>query len=55
MKDEAVVIEAVRTPIGKYGGILRSVRPDDLGAVVLSAALNRSKVDPASVDDVYFG
>jgi len=55
VKDEAVVIEAVRTPIGKYGGILRSVRPDDLGAVVLSAALNRSKVDPASVDDVYFG
>ena len=55
MKDGAVVVEAVRTPIGKYGGILKSVRPDDLGALVLKAALGRSKVDPAAVDDVYFG
>ena len=55
MKDEAVVVEAVRTPIGKYGGILGSVRPDDMGALVLKAALVRSKVDPALVDDVYFG
>ena len=53
--NEAVVVDAVRTPIGKYGGVLRSVRPDDLGALVLRAALNRSKLDPASVDDVYFG
>jgi 3-oxoadipyl-CoA thiolase len=55
VKDEAVVVDAVRTPIGKYGGILRSVRPDDLGALVLRTALNRSGVDPASVDDIYFG
>jgi acetyl-CoA C-acetyltransferase/3-oxo-5,6-didehydrosuberyl-CoA/3-oxoadipyl-CoA thiolase len=55
MKDEAVVVEAVRTPIGKYGGILRSVRPDDLGALVLKAILAKSGVDPASIDDVYFG
>jgi len=55
VKDEAVVVEAVRTPIGKYGGILKSVRPDDLGAHVLRAALGRSNIDPASVDDVYFG
>ena len=55
MKDEAVVVEAVRTPIGKYGGVLKSVRPDDLGALVLKEALRRSSVDPASVDDVYFG
>ena len=55
MKDEAVVVDAVRTPIGKYGGMLKSVRPDDLGALVLRAALERSKVSPASVDDVYFG
>ncbi len=54
MKD-VVVIEAVRTPIGKYGGVLRSVRPDDLGALVLKASLSRSGVDPALVDDVYFG
>ena len=55
VKDAAVVVEAVRTPIGKYGGILKSVRPDDLGALVLREVLKRSKVDPASVDDVYFG
>ena len=55
MKDEAVLVEAVRTPIGKYGGILKSVRPDDLGALVLKAVLSRSGVNPASIDDVYFG
>ncbi len=54
MKD-VFVVEAVRTPIGKYGGVLRSVRPDDLGALVLKASLSRSGVDPALVDDVYFG
>ncbi|HEY6283124.1 MAG TPA: hypothetical protein VIW22_04285, partial [Nitrososphaerales archaeon] len=55
MKNEAVVIDAVRTPIGKYGGILRSVRPDDLGALVLRSVLSRTKIDPSTVDDVYFG
>ena len=55
MKDEAVVVEAVRTPIGKYGGILKSVRPDDLGALVLKEVIQRSRIDPSSVDDVYFG
>ena len=55
MKEAVVVVDAVRTPIGKYGGILRSVRPDDLGALVLKAAIDRTKVKPESVDDVYFG
>jgi len=55
VKDEAVVVEAVRTPIGKYGGILKSVRPDDLGALVLKEVIQRSRIDPSSVDDVYFG
>lgn len=50
-----VVVEAVRTPIGRYGGILKSVRPDDLGALVLKAALERSRVEAKSVDDVYLG
>ncbi|MDG6918878.1 MAG: thiolase family protein [Nitrososphaerota archaeon] len=54
MKD-VVVVEAVRTPIGRYAGILKSVRPDDLGALVLRRTLERAKVDPAIVDDVYFG
>ena len=51
----AVVVDAVRTPIGKYGGILKSVRPDDLGAIVMQGLLKRSKIDPAAIDDVYFG
>ena len=54
MKD-VVVVEALRTPIGRYAGILKSVRPDDLGALVMRAALERARVDPASVGDVYFG
>jgi 3-oxoadipyl-CoA thiolase len=55
VKDAAVVVDALRTPIGKYGGILKSIRPDDLGANVMRSLLARSKVDPASIDDVYFG
>ncbi len=54
MKD-VVVVEALRTPIGRYAGILKSVRPDDLGALVMRAALERSGVEPGAVDDVYFG
>ena len=55
MKDPPVVVAASRTPIGRYGGALRSVRPDDLGALALRAALAKSGVDASSVDDVYFG
>jgi 3-oxoadipyl-CoA thiolase len=55
VKDGPVIVAATRTPIGKYGGILRSVRPDDLGATALKGALAKSGVAPASVDDVYFG
>ncbi|MEX0849862.1 MAG: acetyl-CoA C-acyltransferase, partial [Gaiellaceae bacterium] len=51
----AVVLSGVRTPIGRYGGALSHVRPDDLAAVAIAAAVERSGVDPASVDDVYFG
>ena len=51
----AVVLSAVRTPIGRYGGALSHVRPDDLAAVAIAAAVERSGVDPASIDDVHFG
>jgi 3-oxoadipyl-CoA thiolase len=51
----AVVLSAVRTPIGRYGGVLAGVRPDDLAAVAISAAVERSGVDPGSIDDVYLG
>src|SRR5262245_54889593 len=51
----AVILEAVRTPLGRYGGALRSCRPDDLAALVLKAVVERTKLDPAAVEDVYLG
>jgi 3-oxoadipyl-CoA thiolase len=51
----AVVLSAVRTPIGRYGGALSHVRPDDLAAIAIAAAVERAGVDPSAIDDVYFG
>ena len=52
---EAWIVEAVRTPIGKHGGALASVRPDDLLAHALSALVDRSGVPKEEVEDVYAG
>ncbi|HUF39667.1 MAG TPA: acetyl-CoA C-acetyltransferase [Anaerolineales bacterium] len=52
---EAVIIDAVRTPIGALGGALAPVRPDDLGALVLKALIDRTGLDPALVEEVYMG
>ena len=52
---EVVIIDAVRSPIGRYGGVLASVRPDDLLAHVLKALVERTGVDPALVEDVHAG
>ena len=52
---EAWIVEAVRTPIGRYGGALASVRPDDLAALVLRAVVDRAGLDPALVEDVILG
>ncbi|HYO43541.1 MAG TPA: acetyl-CoA C-acyltransferase [Candidatus Limnocylindrales bacterium] len=49
------IIDAVRTPIGRYGGALSSVRPDDMAAVVIRALVTRTGVDPAVVEDVVLG
>ena len=49
------VYDAVRTPFGRAGGALAGVRPDDLAAVVMRAAVERTGLDPARVDDVIFG
>jgi 3-oxoadipyl-CoA thiolase len=49
------VIAAVRTPVGRYGGALAGVRPDDLAATAIAAALERSGVDAAEIEDVYLG
>jgi 3-oxoadipyl-CoA thiolase len=51
----AVIVAAVRTPIGRLGGALAGVRPDDLAALVVSAAVERAGVDPAEIEDVYLG
>jgi 3-oxoadipyl-CoA thiolase len=51
----AVVVSAVRTPIGRYGGALSGMRPDDLAGVAIAAAVERAGVDVAAIDDVYFG
>jgi acetyl-CoA C-acetyltransferase len=52
---EAFIVDAVRTPVGRRNGALSGVHPADLGAHVLRALLNRTRVDPDAVDDVYFG
>ncbi|HEY3221447.1 MAG TPA: acetyl-CoA C-acyltransferase [Gemmatimonadales bacterium] len=48
-------MEALRTPVGKHGGSLASVRPDDLAAVPIKAVVERSRIDPATIDDVILG
>jgi 3-oxoadipyl-CoA thiolase len=52
---DAVILDAVRTPIGRYGGVLAAARPDDLAAHVVKAAVERTGLDPASVDELYMG
>ncbi|WP_119071267.1 thiolase family protein [Rubrobacter indicoceani] len=52
---EAWIVEAVRTPVGRHGGALASVRPDDLGAMVLEELMSRAGIDRSEVEDVYFG
>jgi 3-oxoadipyl-CoA thiolase len=52
---EAVIVEAVRTPIGRHGGVLKTIRPDDLGALVLAEVVRRAKIDPVLVEEVYMG
>ena len=50
-----VIVDAIRTPVGALGGILASLRPDDLAALVIKEIVQRSKLDPALVEEVYFG
>jgi acetyl-CoA acyltransferase len=53
--NEAWIVGAVRTSIGRHGGALSAVRPDDLGAVALEALMERTGVPPSEVEDVYMG
>ncbi len=52
---EAVIVDAIRTPVGALGGALASIRPDDLAALVLQAVVERNRLDPALVEEVYLG
>jgi len=51
----AAIVSALRTPFGRYGGALSSVRPDDLAALVIKAAVERAGIDAETIDDVYMG
>jgi 3-oxoadipyl-CoA thiolase len=52
---DALILDALRTPIGRYGGVLAGVRPDDLAAHVIAAAVERNGIDGAQIEDVFFG
>ncbi len=55
MTRRAAVIAAIRTPVGRYGGALSGVRPDDLAAGVIAAVVNQTGIDPTLIEDVYLG
>ena len=50
-----MIVDALRTPIGRHRGRLKGVRPDDLAALVLAEAVRRNRLDPTSIEDVYLG
>jgi 3-oxoadipyl-CoA thiolase len=52
---EAVIVDAIRTPIGNLGGTLAAIRPDDLGAMVIKALVERNDLDPNLIEEVYLG
>src|SRR5215468_693392 len=52
---DAWIVSAVRTPVGRYGGALASVRPDDLAAIVIKAIVDRAGIDPSLIEDVIMG
>ena len=52
---DAVIVDAVRTPVGRYAGVLSPVRPDDLAARTIQAVVERNALDPASIDEIYLG
>lgn len=52
---EVVIVDAIRTPIGALGGCLSKVRPDDMGALILKALVERNHIDPSEIEEVYLG
>jgi 3-oxoadipyl-CoA thiolase len=52
---EAVIVEAVRTPMGRHGGILKDIRTDDLGAYIIAKLVDKTQITKEAIEDVYFG
>lgn len=52
---EAVIVAALRTPMGRHGGILKDVRTDDLGAYIIAKLIDKTGIDKEEIEDVYFG
>jgi len=52
---EAVIVQAVRTPIGSHGGALKDVRPDDMAAIAIAEVVKRAGIEPGTIEEVYFG
>ncbi len=52
---EAVIVEALRTPMGRHGGILKDVRTDDLGAYIIAKLIDKTGINKEAIEDVYFG
>src|SRR3972149_3236732 len=52
---DPVIIDAVRTPVGRSGGVLKDARPDDLAALVIQGLVRRNHLDPQSIEDVILG
>ena len=52
---EAVIVEAVRTPTGRHGGILKDVRTDDLAAHIIAKLVEKTNINKEEIEDVYFG
>ena len=53
--NEVVIVSAVRTPIGRIRGALAEVRPDDLAAIAIEAAVSRAGIEPSEIEEVYLG
>src|SRR5215468_11435787 len=52
---DALIIDAVRTPIGKHKGVLKDIRPDDLAAIAIRAVLSRSGLAPDRIEEIFLG
>src|ERR1700756_4009143 len=55
LMERAVIVDALRTPIGRYAGALKDIRADDLAALVVGQAVQRNQLEPERIEDVYFG